>query len=67
MTNTVRDFFTNRDLISGILAIIIGSIFAAVSLTYEIGTATNIGPGYYPLLLSMLLVVLGFILLVKWK
>jgi hypothetical protein len=57
----------SKDTISGLLTILVGILFALVSWTYNIGTATNMGPGYYPLLLSILLVALGFLLLAKWK
>ena len=43
----------------------LGAFFAIESLGLEIGTAFRMGPGYFPLLLSAALVILGLIILVQ--
>lgn len=48
---------------SGILFILIGLLFGFQSLDLELGTAFRMGPGYFPLVLSGILIVLGVIIL----
>ncbi len=43
----------------------IGFAFMVGALTLDIGTAFKMGPGYFPLVLSGLLVLLGIIVMVK--
>lgn len=47
----------------GVLTIILGAIFMHQSLDLRLGTLTNIGPGFWPLLLSVFLVSLGVVML----
>jgi uncharacterized membrane protein len=47
------------DALAGILFIIVGAIFAALALRMEIGTGLRMGPGYFPLALAGLLILLG--------
>jgi len=54
-----------KDLITGLLFVIIGVIFQFYSSIYEFGTTSNMGPGYYPSLISAILMLLGIILVVK--
>ena len=42
-----------------------GLFFAYQSLTLDIGTAFRMGPGYFPLVLAIVLVALGLIVLVQ--
>jgi hypothetical protein len=37
----------------------IGATFAFGAATYKVGVADNMGPGYFPLLLGILMVILG--------
>jgi hypothetical protein len=48
-----------RDLLAGLIFIAFGLTFASIASTYELGTAFHMGPGYFPLLLGGLLIVLG--------
>ena len=43
----------------------IGAAFALGSRKYAIGTADSMGPGYFPLLLGILLIVLGGAILIS--
>ena len=52
-----------KDFFSGLLFIAIGTFFAVFSWKYDIGTAKEIGPGYFPLILGIVLIFLGLIVL----
>ena len=43
----------------------VGGAFAAVSSTYTIGTGARMGPGYFPLVLGVLLAALGVLIAVR--
>lgn len=49
----------------GALFIAFGGYFALTSLTMDIGTAFRMGPGYFPLVLACVLVLLGAIIAVN--
>ena len=40
----------------------VGGAFAAISSTYTIGTGARMGPGYFPLVLGVLLAALGVLI-----
>jgi hypothetical protein len=48
-----------RDLVSGLIFVAFGLAFAGIALTYDLGSALRMGPGYFPFLLGSLLVLLG--------
>jgi hypothetical protein len=48
-----------RDLIAGLIFVAFGLGFGGIALTYELGSALRMGPGYFPLVLGGLLVLLG--------
>ena len=54
-----------KDLIAGLLFIGTGIAAIAIAANYTLGTAARMGPGYFPRLLGMLLIVLGAILTVR--
>lgn len=56
MTTTSID---RADAAAGILFILFGLFFGIQSLGLELGTAFRMGPGYFPLLLSGVLVLFG--------
>ncbi|HLQ17565.1 MAG TPA: tripartite tricarboxylate transporter TctB family protein [Tabrizicola sp.] len=47
------------DALAGVLFILFGLLFGVQSLGLEIGTAFRMGPGYFPLVLSGILILLG--------
>lgn len=49
------------DLLAGSIFIAFGLFFALTSLTYEVGTPFQMGPGFLPLILGGVLVLLGVI------
>ena len=59
----------SKELCTGILVASVGVVFVATSFGYPIGTAGNMGPGYYPLLVASITVATGLGLIVKalWK
>ena len=54
---------SQKDFLSGLMFLVVGGIFAWGATSYSIGTGARMGPGYFPLLLGVLLAVLGAIIL----
>jgi predicted outer membrane lipoprotein len=50
---------SQKDFFSGLMFAIIGGGFAWGATSYSVGTGARMGPGYFPLLLGILLAVLG--------
>jgi hypothetical protein len=57
--------FNVRDVIAGALFVALGGWFAVASLNLELGTAFRMGPGYFPLILAGLLMLLGVLTVVR--
>lgn len=51
-----------QDLFAGLMFIIIGAAFGLAAIDYDMGSASRMGPGYFPVVLSALLVLLGLII-----
>ena len=49
----------NRDLWAGVIFIAFGVAGAVIARGYPLGTAARMGPGYFPTVLGILLIVLG--------
>lgn len=56
---------SQKDLVSGLMFTIVGGAFALGAQTYSVGTAARMGPGYFPLMLGVILAILGIIITVK--
>jgi hypothetical protein len=54
-----------RDLLAGLIFIAFGLTFAGISLTYDLGTALRMGPGYFPFVLGLLLTLLGLAIAIE--
>lgn len=54
---------SERDFWSGILFLVVGIAFAVGATDYSMGAAARPGPGYFPLLLSVIMAILGAIVL----
>jgi hypothetical protein len=54
-----------KDILAGTVFIGFGLLFAGISLTYELGSPVEMGPGYFPLLLGGLLVLFGLLIVGK--
>ena len=50
---------SQREFAAGLIFFFIGAIWLASSLSYRVGTATAMGPGYFPLVVSLILTGLG--------
>ena len=51
-----------KDLLAGLIFMGFGLAFGYATLGYEIGTAFRMGPGYFPIVLSGLLLLLGIVI-----
>ena len=54
-----------RDFWSGVLFTLIGIGALAVGSKYTLGTAARMGPGYFPRILGILLIVLGVVIALR--
>lgn len=54
-----------KDVLSGLLFIVIAAIFAWQGFELPMGTAVRMGPGYFPMLLSGLLALIGVIVTIN--
>jgi hypothetical protein len=54
-----------KDTLAGLTFVAFGLIFAIGATTYEIGSTLEMGPGYFPLVLGGLLVLLGGTIVAK--
>ncbi|MDV4157450.1 MULTISPECIES: tripartite tricarboxylate transporter TctB family protein [Rhizobium] len=57
--------FDTTNAICGALFIATGAFFAIQSLGLDLGTAVRMGPGYFPLVLAAVLVLLGAIIFIQ--
>jgi hypothetical protein len=53
------------DIEAGVFFSLFGAATALLSLQYKMGTAAEIGPGFFPLLLGILLTIIGLTILLK--
>jgi len=51
-----------RDVISGVAVVAIGAAFLLVGRDLDVGTASRMGAGYFPMVLSALLIGLGLVI-----
>lgn len=54
-----------KDLLAGLIFLAIGLAFGYAALGYELGSALRMGPGYFPIILAGILVLLGIAILVQ--
>jgi hypothetical protein len=54
---------SQKDFFAGLMFTIVGIAFAWGATTYSVGTGARMGPGYFPLMLGILLGVLGVIVI----
>ena len=50
---------SEKDFVSGLMFVTVGIAFAIGATTYTIGEGARMGPGYFPLMLGILLTALG--------
>ena len=56
---------SQRDFVSGLMFVVVGVIFAVGATNYSMGSSAKPGAGYFPLILSVLMAILGAIVLFK--
>jgi hypothetical protein len=56
---------SQKDFYSGLMFTIVGGSFALGASDYAVGTGARMGPGYFPLILGILLAVLGCAISIK--
>ena len=54
---------SQKDFFSGLLFILIGIAFAWGATTYNVGEGARMGPGYFPLMLGIVLALIGAVVL----
>ena len=52
----------NKDLLAGLMFMVIGIIFAVGAYNYQMGTAARMGPGYFPRILGFIMAGLGLLI-----
>lgn len=50
---------SQKDFVSGLMFMAVGGAFAWGAVSFELGTAARMGPGYFPFMLGLILVALG--------
>jgi hypothetical protein len=58
----IRDL---RDAIAGLVFIAFGLLVGSLASSYQLGSAMRMGAGYFPLLVSALLVLLGLVIVAR--
>ena len=53
---------SQKDFVSGLMFMGIGGAFAWGATSYSLGTGARMGPGYFPLMLGVLMVILGVVI-----
>lgn len=56
---------SQKDFYAGLMFLAVGGAFAWGASTYSLGTGARMGPGYFPLMLGVLLAVIGALIMFK--
>ena len=56
---------SQKDFFAGLLYAVVGGAFAIGATNYSIGTGARMGPGYFPLMLGVLLSLIGLYIMFK--
>ena len=56
---------SQRDFWSGLMFIVVGIVFAVGATNYSMGRSARPGPGYFPVILSVIMALLGGVVLFK--
>jgi hypothetical protein len=54
---------SQKDFFSGLMFTVVGGGFGVGAMSYTVGNGARMGPGYFPLLLGVLLAILGAVIL----
>jgi hypothetical protein len=56
---------SQKDFFSGLLFLGVGIAFAWGATTYKVGAASGMGPGYFPLMMGIVMAILGIVITFK--
>ncbi len=56
---------SQQDFFAGLMFLVVGGGFAWGATTYNVGTGARMGPGYFPLMLGILLAIIGAAIMFK--
>lgn len=56
---------SQKDFFSGLMFLGVGAAFAIGATSYKVGNGARMGPGYFPLILGILLAVIGLAVAIK--
>jgi hypothetical protein len=56
---------SQKDFFSGLMFTVVGAAFAFGASSYTVGTGARMGPGYFPLVLGIILALLGSAIMFK--
>lgn len=56
---------SQKDFCAGLMFTVVGACFAAGASQYSLGKGAKMGPGYFPLILGLMLAVLGGVIAIK--
>jgi hypothetical protein len=59
------DLRNNKDVLAGLLFILIGAFAVLIAADYPMGSAKRMGPGYFPMVLGAILCLFGAVLTVR--
>jgi len=56
---------SQKDFYAGLMYLIVGGAFGIGALEYNVGTGARMGPGYFPLILGVILAIIGLLISLK--
>ena len=56
---------SQKDFFSGLMYLVVGAAFAIGATNYSVGTGARMGPGYFPLILGVILALIGLVISFK--
>lgn len=56
---------SQKDFFAGLMYLVVGGAFAIGAVDYNIGTGARMGPGYFPLILGVILAFIGVVISFK--
>ena len=56
---------SQKDFFAGLMYLVVGGAFAIGAVDYNIGTGARMGPGYFPLILGVILALIGVTISLK--
>ena len=56
---------SQKDFFAGLMYLVVGGSFALGALEYNVGTGARMGPGYFPLILGVILGLIGLVISFK--